>query len=58
MQDIIDQLTDTIRTAAASKMPLCIRGGGSKDFYGGPLRGEALEVGGFRGIVDYDPTEL
>ncbi|MBI2225494.1 MAG: glycolate oxidase subunit GlcE [Betaproteobacteria bacterium] len=58
MQDIIDQLTDTIRTAAASKMPLCIRGGGSKDFYGGPLRGEALEIGGYRGIVDYDPTEL
>ena len=58
MQDIIDQLTDTIRTAAANRMPLCIRGGGSKDFYGGPLRGDALEVGGYRGIVDYDPTEL
>jgi len=58
VQDIIDQLTDTIRTAAANRMPLCIRGGGSKDFYGGPLRGDALEVGGYRGIVDYDPTEL
>jgi glycolate oxidase FAD binding subunit len=39
-------------------MPLCIRGGGSKDFYGGPLRGEALGVGAYRGIVDYEPTEL
>ncbi|MEK7836122.1 MAG: FAD-binding protein, partial [Pseudomonadota bacterium] len=58
MQDVINQLTDTIRAAAASKMPLCIRGGGSKDFYGGPLRGAAFEVGGYRGIVDYDPTEL
>jgi len=58
VQDVIDQLTDTIRAAATSKMPLCIRGGGSKDFYGGPLRGETLEVGGYRGIVDYDPTEL
>ena len=43
MQEIINQLTDTIRAAAASKTPLCIRGGGSKDFYGGPLRGEALD---------------
>ncbi len=58
MQDVIDQLTDTIRAAAASKTPLCIRGGGSKDFYGGPLRGAALDVGGYRGIVDYEPTEL
>ena len=58
MQDVIDQLTDTIRAAAANKMPLCIRGGGSKDFYGGPLRGEALGVGAYRGIVDYEPTEL
>ncbi|MDP2708417.1 MAG: glycolate oxidase subunit GlcE, partial [Burkholderiales bacterium] len=27
-------------------------------FYGGPLRGEALGVGAYRGIVDYEPTEL
>ena len=39
-------------------MPLCIRGGGTKDFYGGPLRGEPLAVGAYRGIVDYEPTEL
>ncbi|HEV2007307.1 MAG TPA: FAD-binding protein, partial [Burkholderiales bacterium] len=58
MQEIIDQLTDTIRAAASNKTPLCIRGGGSKDFYGGPLRGETLGVGAYRGIVDYEPTEL
>ena len=58
MQEIINQLTDTIRAAAANKTPLCIRGGGSKDFYGGPLRGEPLSVGALRGIVDYEPTEL
>ena len=38
--------------------PLRIRGGGSKDFYGGPLAGEVLEVGGHRGILSYEPTEL
>jgi glycolate oxidase FAD binding subunit len=58
MQEIINQLTDTIRAAAANKMPLCIRGGGSKDFYGGPLRGAAFTVNAYCGIVDYEPTEL
>jgi glycolate oxidase FAD binding subunit len=58
MQEIINQLADTIRTAAASKTPLCIRGGGSKDFYGGPLRGQTLAVNAYRGIIDYEPTEL
>ena len=58
MQEIISQLAATIREATAIRRPLCIRGGGSKDFYGGPLRGEALGVGAYRGIVDYEPTEL
>ena len=58
MQEIIDQLAATIRGAAQHKTPLCIRGGGSKDFYGGPLRGEPLGISAYRGIVDYDPTEL
>ncbi len=58
MQEIINQITDTIRTAAANKTPLRIRGGGSKDFYGGPLRGEVLGIGAYRGIVGYEPTEL
>ena len=58
METILNQLIDTIRAAAASKSPLCIRGGGSKDFYGGPLLGAPLEVGAYRGIVDYEPTEL
>lgn len=35
-----------------------IRGGGSKDFYGGTLQGEPLDVGSYRGIVDYEPSEL
>ncbi len=38
--------------------PLCIRGGGSKAFYGGPLAGDPLEVSEYRGIVSYEPSEL
>ncbi len=52
------ELRERIREAAGRRAALCLRGGGSKDFYGGEPRGELLEAGGHRGIVDYDPTEL
>jgi glycolate dehydrogenase FAD-binding subunit len=58
LQDIVDQLAHAIREAAARRMPLRIRGGGTKDFYGGPLQGGLLETRAYCGIVDYDPTEL
>ena len=58
MQDHIAQLAATLRDAAAHGTPLCIRGGGSKDFYGGVPRGETLSVAAYRGIIDYDPSEL
>lgn len=44
--------------AAASHRPLRIRGGGSKDFYGGRLEGELLDVSPLSGITHYEPTEL
>jgi glycolate oxidase FAD binding subunit len=47
-----------IRAAAAARSPLVIRGGGSKDFYGGATTGEVLDTRALSGIVDYDPTEL
>src|SRR3972149_12308056 len=58
MENIIQQLAATIREAAKQKRPLCIRGGGTKDFYGGPVHGYKLNTGDYRGIVDYEPTEL
>ncbi len=54
----LDDLAGRIRDAAAARMPLRIRGGGSKDFYGGLLVGEVLDVAGYRGVVAYEPTEL
>lgn len=44
--------------SASGERPLCIRGGGSKDFYGGKPVGEVLDTRGYRGIVTYEPTEL
>ena len=58
MQPIIDQLAESIRAAAARGAPLRIRGGGTKDFYGGELRGDVLDTRAYTGIVEYEPTEL
>ncbi len=47
-----------IRDAAGRGTPLRLRGGGSKDFYGGALTGEVLDTRGHSGVVSYEPTEL
>lgn len=54
----LQSLQDRIRAAAAGRRPLRIRGGGSKDFYGGGLEGELLDVGALSGITHCEPTEL
>ena len=58
MPDPIVHLADVIREAAARKRALCVRGGGTKDFYGGEPRGDLLDTRPLRGIVSYEPTEL
>ncbi len=58
MSEIIDRLAHAIREAANHQTPLRIRGGGTKDFYGGPLRGGTLDTAAYRGVIEYEPTEL
>jgi glycolate oxidase FAD binding subunit len=58
MTDVLDALAERVRAAAAKKAPLCIRAGGTKDFYGNTPRGEVFDPRGYTGIVDYEPTEL
>ena len=58
MNKVVQQLSEAILDAAARKRPLCIRGSGTKDFYGGAIRGDQLNITGYRGIVAYEPTEL
>lgn len=55
MSDLSAQFIERLRDA---QEPLRIRGGGTKDFYGNPSRGELLDVSGHRGILNYEPTEL
>jgi glycolate oxidase FAD binding subunit len=56
--DLGEALAETVRAASAAGRPLRIVGGGTRAFYGRPVEGEALDLAGHRGVVDYDPTEL
>ena len=58
MGDAAAALAERIRDASASGKPLRLRGGGTKDFYGGELRGDVLDTRAHAGIVGYEPTEL
>lgn len=56
--DLQNEILDRVRSAVETKTPLAIRGGGSKDFYGHPAKGEVLDVSGHSGVAGYDPGEL
>ena len=58
MEAALHALIARIRDAADRGTPLRIRGGGSKDFYGGPLQGEPLDTSSLTGIASYEPSEL
>lgn len=51
-------LVDQVRAACAARTPLRVVGGDTKRFYGRPVTGERLAVGGHRGVLRYDPAEL
>jgi glycolate oxidase FAD binding subunit len=58
MSDISIQLQERVKQALETRTALCIRGGGSKEFYGREPSGEPLDLSSHRGIVNYEPTEL
>lgn len=58
MEKILARLAERIRAAAENQTPLRIVGGNSKAFYGQPVNGEDLDVKPYRGIVEYEPSEL
>ena len=51
-------LIERVQQARASRGTLCIRGRGTKDFYGDAPRGEPLDMAVLSGISSYEPTEL
>jgi glycolate oxidase FAD binding subunit len=60
MEPGLASLLEPISAAIATKTPLRIRGGGSKDFYGEPWDAAlpALNTRIHSGIVSYEPSEL
>ena len=56
--DMTTLMATRIREAADAGTPLRIRGGGSKDFYGQSLGGDVLDMGGYSGVISYEPSEL
>ncbi|MDD2883630.1 MAG: glycolate oxidase subunit GlcE [Dechloromonas sp.] len=53
-----DDLVGAVQAAYEARTPLRLRGAGSKDFYGGVLAGEVLDLAAYCGVVAYEPTEL
>lgn len=58
MTATIQTLQQQIKDAAATGRTLCLRGHGSKDFYGGAPQGEVFSTLDFAGISAYEPSEL
>lgn len=58
MNDFVQPLIERIKSAQSDRAPLAIHGGNSKAFYGGAIRGDALDVRPYTGIIDYEPKEL
>jgi glycolate oxidase FAD binding subunit len=58
MDTTLQEFADRIGHATATRTPLRIRGGGSKDWYGQDVHGTVLDTAAWRGITDYEPTEL
>jgi glycolate oxidase FAD binding subunit len=55
---VLARLIEQVDHARSHQVPLDIRGGGTKAFYGGLPKGEPLDVSGLSGISSYEPTEL
>src|SRR5690625_1022154 len=55
---LLDEWSAKVTEAQAQRTPLILQGAGSKEFYGHPPAGQVLDVSGYRGVVDYEPSEL
>src|SRR3954447_3724217 len=59
---VLTELREQVMSAHHERRPLRLRGSGTKDFYGENVQNAAatntLDLRSFRGIVDYEPSEL
>ena len=58
MAAIEHEWAERVRAAVADRRALCLRAGGTKDFYGRAPAGERFDLRANVGVVSYEPTEL
>ncbi|HEX4378302.1 MAG TPA: glycolate oxidase subunit GlcE, partial [Steroidobacteraceae bacterium] len=58
MEAELQRIRDRVLAAQAQRTPLRLRGAGTKDFYGEHCEGELLDLSGWAGVLDYEPSEL
>ena len=58
MDSVLEALSAKVREFSDAGRALRPRGGGTKDFYGQVLEGEAFDTRAYAGIVSYEPSEL
>ena len=54
----LQAMIERVGRARRDRTPLCIRGAGTKDFYGEAPRGDVLDTRALCGTPSYEPTEL
>ena len=57
-REAVSALREAVCEAAATRAPLQIRAGGTKDFYGNAASGAVLDPRSYSGVVAYEPSEL
>jgi glycolate oxidase FAD binding subunit len=58
MEPALTQLRTAVMEAHGARTPLRLCGAGTKDFYGESCEGARLELTGYRGVIEYEPSEL
>src|SRR5450631_489196 len=58
MDAALQDLRHRVMDAHDARMPLRMRGAGTKDFYGERREGTLLDMRGYCGVADYEPSEL
>jgi glycolate oxidase FAD binding subunit len=56
--EALTALREAVCEAAATRTPLRIRAGGTKDFYGNATTGSVVDPRSYSGLVAYEPSEL
>src|ERR1700758_3872553 len=56
--NVLSELRERVTAAHNERRSLRLRGSGTKDFYGEAIEPELLDLRSYRGIVDYEPSEL